>query len=102
MSIEAEAATGGVISTRNGVPPDASEATPARASDPPGGTPRHPDPDPRPHPAPGEPQPQPEQDLPADEPPHTPPRREAQGREAHERDEHETRGNHRNHHGKHK
>lgn len=98
MSIEAprdaSAATGGVIATRNGVPPDASEATPVRVSDPPGGVPRHPDPDTHPHPVPPPAEPRTGEDLP-DEPPHTPPRREAQGREAHN-------GNHRNHHGKHK
>lgn len=77
MSIEAQRdasdAGHGVISTRNGVPPE--------SSDPPGGVPKTPDPDTHPHPAPdeGQPQPAPAEDQPENEPPPTPPRREAQG-----------------------
>lgn len=60
-----------VISTRNGVPPT--------LSDPPGGTPRTPDPDVEPHQVPTPADPEPGADLPVNEPPQTPPRREAQG-----------------------
>lgn len=70
MSIEATGAEALPISTRNGVPPV--------ASDPPGGIPRHPDPDTHPHPAPSEGGPKPATtDLPLNEPPLLPPRREA-------------------------
>lgn len=77
MSIEAMGSGEGVISTRNGVPPENW-----LDSDPPGGVPRTPDPDTHPHPAPGEGGPQPGQqsDLPMNEPPQVPPSREAQGR----------------------
>lgn len=77
----------GVISTRNGVPPE------PQASDPPGGVPRTPDPDTRPHPAPTEGKPQPHDggELP-NEPPPVPPRREA----------HHGNGNHGNHRSHHK
>lgn len=75
MSIEATGAEALPISTRNGVPP--------AASDPPGGIPRTPDPDPAPHavPTPAEPELLP--DLPVNEPPLLPPRREAQHRTKH-------------------
>lgn len=75
MSIEAADAGWGVIGTRNGVPP--------AASDPPGGIPRTPDPDVQPHavPTPAEPELLP--DLPVNEPPMMPPRREAQHRTKH-------------------
>lgn len=75
MSIEAQGANGGVISTRNGVPPT--------ASDPPGGIPRQPDPDVQPHAVPTPAEPEPQADLPVDEPPMMPPRREAQSRSHH-------------------
>lgn len=75
MSIEAQGAGDGVISTRNGVPPE--------SSDPPGGVPKVPDSDPRPHPAPTESEPAPAVDLPDNEPPPVPPRREAQHRSHH-------------------
>lgn len=64
----------GVISTRNGVPPE------TQASDPPGGVPRMPDPETAPHPAPsegGRPAPQPQDTPPVNQPPPVPPRREA-------------------------
>lgn len=68
---------GEVISTRNGVPPV--------ASDPPGGVPRQPDPDVQPHQDPTPAEPQQDPDLPENEPPMMPPTREAHRRNHHAR-----------------
>lgn len=68
-----------VISTRNGVPPE------GWASDPPGGVPRTPDPDVAPHEVPTPAEPEPGPDLPENEPPQSPPHREAAKRSHHAR-----------------